>query len=178
MADELSEEYTDAFEQDALDAFEDVEQQDDQQDALPVHQGPPAPVPVEHTSQYYREFKTDFGDDQEALLSTAWGDHALTQDRIVGALLEDRPEIGNIYEQHQSDSGGLSAEGAQVALQYLFENSKHETPEDFIQANPELVALHNDYTDEAGTLSPAGVRIILAHVATRTGYKAAYRAKR
>ena len=34
------------------------------------------------------------------------------------------------------------------------------------------------YTDEAGTLSPAGVRILLAHVATRTGYKSIFRAKR
>ena len=180
MADELSEEFTDDFEDfdgepDDFDAFDDEGESDEQPIA---YQEPSDPVPVALTSQLYRDFSAETDDSQAALLQTAWGDHALTQDRIVGALLEDRPEIGNIYEQHQTDSGGLSAEGAQVAFQYFFDNSKHETPEDFIQANPELIALQRDYTDAAGTLSAAGVRIILAHVAKRTGYKSTYRAKR
>ena len=111
-------------------------------------------------------------------MQNAWGDSGLSKDRIVAALLEDSPAIGNLYEQHQTDTGGLSFEGVQAVYQHLIDNSSYKTSEALEQANPELIALFYDHVDESCAIPPAAVKILLAHIAGKSGYRHVYRAKR
>lgn len=143
-----------------------------------VHEGPSDLLPVEATSAVYELVRAEFGEDEAAILQRKWGDRAVAQDAIVAAMLESDPAIGNIYEANQTDSGGLSREGVEAAYAHILDRAEFSSPEELDRAHPELLALYRDYSDEAGTLSPAGVRIVLAHLAAKSGFTHTYRAKR
>ncbi len=140
--------------------------------------GPSDPIPVEHTDVVYAQIRSEFGEDEAFLLQNAWGDNAVAKDAIVGSFLKDSPAIGNLYEQHQTDSGGLTLEGVQAVYRHLLDNSDYANSEVMDRAHPELTALYNDYADESGAIGIAGVKVILAYVAQKSGFEHVYRAKR
>ena len=137
------------------------------------------PVSVEQTDAVYSQFRDEFEDAHgAAALQNAWGDSAVAQDAIIGQLLNASPEIGALYEAHQTDAGGLSLEGVSAATQYLMDNSSYETPEALNAAHPELEHLYLDHSDTSGNLSPAGVKIILAYIAGKSGFEHNHKVKR
>jgi hypothetical protein len=134
------------------------------------------PVLVEETDAVYSQFRDEFEDDHgAAALQNAWGDSAVEKDALIGALLNDSPEIGALYEQHQTAVGGLSLEGVSAATQYLMDNSGFNSPAALNAAHPELELLYLDHSDAGGNLSPAGVKILLAHIAGKSGYRHTYK---
>ena len=130
------------------------------------------PVPVEITDAVYSQFRDEFKDAHgAAALQNAWGDSAVAKDAIVGQLLDNAPEIGALYESFQTEAGGLSLEGVSAATQYLMDNSSFNSPEALAAAHPELDHLYLDHSDASGNLSPAGVKIILAYIAGKSGFE-------
>lgn len=133
---------------------------------------PIGPVPVEITSRVYERMRAEFDDDQAAALQRAWGDAGAVNDALVGALAKDAG-LTAIYESHQTDTGALTLDGAQAAADAL--KAAGAPPE--VLDDPELERLYLDHMDErTGALSPAGVKIVLAHVARRWGYRMTRRA--
>lgn len=140
--------------------------------------GPPKPVPVELNDEVYQGFREQFGEDEAARLQNALGDHAFEHANVTAALIEDHPEIGRVYEQHQTEDGSLSIHGVQAGMNYLMKTAGYESPEALETAHPELAALWHEHADDNGNLSPVGFQRMLSYLAKRSGYKYTHRGRR
>ena len=145
-------------------------------------EGPSDSIPVEKTDGIYTSFRDRWGAGPAHQLQQKWGDSALLNHRVASAVMEDHPDLGAAINGHQTE-GGVSLEGVQLAAQYLAEKSgfgDQENPIEALgQAHPEIEALFLENFDESsGTLSAFGVHVLLKHIGTTSGYKAAYRANR
>jgi len=134
------------------------------------------PIAVEHNDGVYSAFKTEHGEDAASELQRYWGNEALANERIVAAVIQDNPEINNVYAEHQNDAG-LSFEGAQAMFRYAFEKSGIKSPEAFLSEYGELDQIFFDHADSDGNLSAVGLRRALHYWGQKSGYKYQYRGK-
>jgi hypothetical protein len=132
--------------------------------------GPSDPVPVEETDQVYTDFKSNFGEDQAALLASVWKDEAVLNDHVVNTFVDDHPQLDTLISQHEGDGTGLSLEGVAAVGKYLQSAG-------FNMAElGDLDHILMDNLDEAtNTITAAGVWIALNYIGQRSGYKAIYR---
>jgi hypothetical protein len=139
------------------------------------------PVPVDITDATYRAFRENFGEDEATSLQRAWGDNALGNERIVGAVIEDHPKLDQIYVEHQTENGALSSDGVVHALRYVLEQSGKDVSSAsalaFLKKHPELDNIYYDHADEDGNLSITGLYRALHYIGKATGYKFTYRGK-
>ena len=151
---------------------------DEQQAEAPEDLAPEMPVPVEITDEIYNNFKSEYGEDQAQQLQSAWGDSALENEKIIGAVIEDHPQIDELFVQYQSDNG-ISIEGAAEAAEYITQKFGFESLEELSKHHPELDQIFYDHYDEpTGTLSMVGIKQSLAYIGKRSGYSYKHREKR
>lgn len=149
---------------------------DETRDAEPEGDEASSPIPVELTSSVYADFKEAYDEDAAALLQNAWGDKAVPNIMVVKGLMGDHPAFEKTYTEFQTEDGGLSADGIQVALGTLIEKSDFKTAKELSAAHPELDRIFLDNFDEAtNTLSPVGLYAALNYIARKSGYRHVYR---
>jgi len=133
------------------------------------------PVSVEITGGIYNNFKSEYGEEQAAQLQSLWGDSALENEKIIGAVIEDHPQIDELFVQYQSDNG-VSIEGVAAAAEYISQKFGFESLEELSKHHPELDHIFYDHFDEpTGTLSMVGVKQALSYFGKRSGYRYTYR---
>ena len=110
-------------------------------------EAPEIPVPVEITGEIYSTFKAEYGEEQAMQLQSAWGDNALENEKIIGAVIEDHPQIDELFVQYQSDNG-VSIEGVAAAAEYIAQKSGFESLEELSKHHPEQDQIFYDTYDE------------------------------
>lgn len=175
MADDVNDS-TDEQDDEALEESALLEGTDGDQPAeTPEDLEPGEPVPVEITGEIYNNFKSEYGEEQAAQLQSLWGDSALENEKIIGAVIEDNPQIDELFIQHQTDNG-VSIEGVATAAEYIAQKFGFESLEELSKNHPELDYIFYDHYDEpTQTLSMVGVKQALSYFGRRSGYKFTYR---
>ena len=157
---------------------EELAELDEQQAEAPEDLAPEIPVPVESTDEIYNNFKSEYGEDQAQQLQSAWGDNALENEKIIGAVIEDHPQIDELFVQYQSDNG-ISIEGVAEAAEYIAQKFGVESLEELSKHHPELDQIfYDNYDEPTGTLSMVGIKQSLAYIGKRSGYSYKHREKR
>ena len=157
---------------------EELAELDEQQAEAPEDLAPEIPVPVEITDEIYNNFKSEYGEDQAQQLQSVWGDSALENEKIIGAVIEDHPQIDELFVQYQSDNG-VSIEGVAEAAEYITQKFGFESLEELSKHHPELDQIfYDNYDEPTGTLSMVGIKQSLAYIGKRSGYSYKHREKR
>ena len=144
-------------------------------------EGPADAIPTELTSDVFSTFAKNFGPEQAALLQSSWGDAAVGNQWRVEAMVADHSELSAAIGNNRTEDG-ITAEGTQLAAQYLAEKSgfgDHENPIEALgAAHPVLSDILTDHFDESTGLSMVGVFKALDYVGRNSGYSYKYRAPR
>ena len=138
----------------------------------------PGAIPVEITSEIFRSFEENFGEDEAANLQRHFGDKAHVNQSLVRGLVSDHQEIEAALDNHLSLDNGLSLQGVQLIGEFLAERAGFTDIDSMVRAHPEIGHIFDESFDEnTNSLSATGTLRVLHYCASRSGYSYKFKGK-